>query len=170
MLLMIFQVAKVEESISFKGRTSISFPKPLAASHRRLVCFCRLTEVPDGARDNGSKKVKPNQHQRGVFLFNDLLVVTKTIVKKASSSTHQFRSALTLASVRVNVFSTGRCQFGIELQDRLSGRIVATFDARSASDQQRLVADLQESIAETLEMERAKMFLNSSQDMEESFC
>ena len=42
----------------------------LALLHRRLVCYCRLYEVHDINR-----KKKPGQHQREVFLFNDMLMV-----------------------------------------------------------------------------------------------
>lgn len=54
---------------------SISFtssPQILAVPHRRLVCCCRLFEVPDA---NKPHKQKLSQLQREVFLFNDLLLV-----------------------------------------------------------------------------------------------
>ena len=44
----------------------------LCIPHRRLVCFCRLFEVCDI-----NKKERVGQHQREIFLFNDLLLVTK---------------------------------------------------------------------------------------------
>lgn len=52
------------------------FPSPLqilAVPHRRLVCCCRLFEVPDA---NKPHKQKLSQLQREVFLFNDLLLVS----------------------------------------------------------------------------------------------
>ena len=45
-----FQVSKVEESLSNKGRGWESLSQP----HRRLVCFCRLTEVPDASDSSSS--------------------------------------------------------------------------------------------------------------------
>lgn len=42
----------------------------LSLPHRRLVCYCRLFEVPDP-----NKLQKLGLHQREIFLFNDLLVV-----------------------------------------------------------------------------------------------
>lgn len=51
-------------------------PSPLqilAVPHRRLVCCCRLFEVPDA---NKPHKQKLSQLQREVFLFNDLLLVS----------------------------------------------------------------------------------------------
>jgi IQ motif and SEC7 domain-containing protein len=58
-------VAKFEQSLIGK--------KPsLTAPHRRLVCYCRLYEVNDI-----SKRERLTTHQREVFLFNDLLVVSR---------------------------------------------------------------------------------------------
>ena len=106
------QVAKVDETISGGGKSR----RPLAEHFRRLVCFCRLTEVPDlkaASNKDGTK------HQRGVFLFNDVLVVTKSAASaKASKARHQYRLALQLADLRVNVFSISQYQFGLQLQDR----------------------------------------------------
>lgn len=45
----------------------------LSLPHRRLVCYCRLFEVPDP-----NKPQKLGLHQREIFLFNDLLVVQWT--------------------------------------------------------------------------------------------
>lgn len=47
----------------------------LSLPHRRLVCYCRLFEVPDP-----NKPQKLGLHQREIFLFNDLLVVLETFV------------------------------------------------------------------------------------------
>ena len=55
-----------------KPISGLSEPK-----HRRLVCMCRLFEVVD----INSRK-EPRSHQRDLFLFNDLLVVTKKTAGK----------------------------------------------------------------------------------------
>ncbi|EMP26952.1 Lysine-specific demethylase 5C [Chelonia mydas] len=63
----------------------------LSLPHRRLVCCCQLYEVPDPNR--------PQQlglHQREVFLFNDLLVVTKIFQKKKIMVTYNFRQSFPL--------------------------------------------------------------------------
>ncbi|KAG5836452.1 hypothetical protein ANANG_G00254900 [Anguilla anguilla] len=52
----------------------------LSLPHRRLVCCCQLYEVPDPGRPQ-----RGGVHQREVFLFNDLLVVTKIFQKKKTS-------------------------------------------------------------------------------------
>ena len=108
------QVAKVDETISGGGKSR----RPLAEHFRRLVCFCRLTEVPDLRAASSSNK-DGTKHQRGVFLFNDVLVVTKSVAGNSKSKArHQYRAALQLAELRVNVFSIAQYQFGLQLQDR----------------------------------------------------
>ena len=145
------QVSKVQETVVGNKR-----PK-LNASWRRLVCFCRVTEVADI-----NKKEKKDSHQRGLFLFNDLLVVTKA-EKSKKKQLHHHRYSLVLSDLKVCVFRTQHYQFGVQLQERHTGRIAATFSCRSYNDQQRFVADVQESIAEVEEMERARIFINDSQ-------
>lgn len=54
----------------------------LSLPHRRLVCYCRLFEVPDP-----NKPQKLGLHQREIFLFNDLLVVRQTLFFQHIEST-----------------------------------------------------------------------------------
>lgn len=51
----------------------------LSLPHRRLVCYCRLFEVPDP-----NKPQKLGLHQREIFLFNDLLVVRQELSFKTT--------------------------------------------------------------------------------------
>ncbi|PKU29932.1 iq motif and sec7 domain-containing protein 1 isoform x2 [Limosa lapponica baueri] len=86
------QVQKVEKLIVGK--------KPvLSLPHRRLVCYCRLFEVPDP-----NKPQKLGLHQREIFLFNDLLVVTKIFQKKKNSVTYSFRQSFSLYGMQVLLF------------------------------------------------------------------
>ena len=176
------QVARLEDAIQGikkkGGSVTNSDNCPLSSSqHRRLVCFCRLAEVPDMHKKsqknlvfNSSKKDKDTAaHQRGVFLFNDMIVVAKTVTKGKKTS-HQFRYSLQLRELRINVFSTNHYKYGIQLQDRLTGRDVATFNARSETDQQRFVNDIQEAAAEVVEMERANAMLNDLVADSETMC
>lgn len=78
------QVMKVQATIIGKKPT-------LALPHRRLVCYCRLYEIPDL-----NKRERVGVHQREVFLFNDILVVTKIFNKKKTSVTYSFRSCFPL--------------------------------------------------------------------------
>ena len=61
----VIQVLKFEQVLVGKKPT-------LTAAHRRLVCYCRLYEIYDVTR-----REKSTAHQREVYLFNDLLVVSK---------------------------------------------------------------------------------------------
>ncbi len=140
------QVSKVQDTITGSKR-----PK-LNSTWRRLVCFCRVSEVADM-----HKKDKKDSHQRGIFLFNDMLIVTKS-EKNRKKQVHQFRTCLSLAGLRVTMFRTQQHQYGVQLQSKHTSKVAATFASRSYNDQQRFVADLQESIAEVEEMERARLF------------
>lgn len=59
------QVALFEQTLVGKKPT-------LTAAHRRLVCYCRLYEIYDII-----KREKLTAHQREVYLFNDLLIVSQ---------------------------------------------------------------------------------------------
>lgn len=72
---------KVQQQLVPGNTKQTSVVPKLAIPSRRLVCFCRLYEVYDV-----NKKDRAGQHQREVFLFNDMLLVTK-IYKKDSSTT-----------------------------------------------------------------------------------
>lgn len=77
-------------------QTMVGKKPNLALPHRRLVCYCRLYEIPDI-----TKKERVGVHQREVFLFNDLLVVTKIFSKKKNSVTYTFRQSFPLAGLAV---------------------------------------------------------------------
>ncbi|GBP00242.1 IQ motif and SEC7 domain-containing protein 1 [Eumeta japonica] len=139
------QVMKVQATIVGK--------KPhLALPHRRLVCYCRLYEIPDI-----HKKERPGVHQREVFLFNDLLVITKIFSKKKSSVTYTFRQSFPLCGMVVNLFSVPHYPFGIRLSRRVDGRRLATFNARNEHDRCKFAEDLRESIAEMDEMDAMRI-------------
>ncbi|KAL7019472.1 hypothetical protein ACKWTF_011130 [Chironomus riparius] len=89
------QVMKVQATIIGK--------KPnLALPHRRLVCYCRLYEVPDWNR-----KERPGVHQREVFLFNDILVITKIFKKISKTSvTYSFRQSFALPGMVVSLLKS----------------------------------------------------------------
>jgi IQ motif/SEC7 domain-containing protein len=90
------QVLKVQQSIVGK--------KPnLVLPHRRLVCYCRLYEVADAGR-----RERAGLHQREVFLFNDILVVTKIFSKKKNGVTYSFRQSFQLAGLNVSYFESHR--------------------------------------------------------------
>ena len=89
-----------------KVHTNIIGKKPyLAVPHRRLVCYCRLYEIPDIY-----KKERPGVHQREVFLFNDILVVTKILNKKRNATAYSFRNSFSLSGLVVSLFEVP-CKF-----------------------------------------------------------
>lgn len=156
------QVMKVQATIVGK--------KPnMALPHRRLVCYCRLYEIPDI-----HKKERPGVHQREVFLFNDLLIITKILSKKKSSVTYTFRNSFPLCGMVVTLFEVPRkfrwkkCRirliggssdypFGIRLSQRVDGKVLVTFNARNEHDRCKFAEDLKESVSEMDEMENLRI-------------
>lgn len=139
------QVMKVQATIVGK--------KPnLALPHRRLVCYCRLYEIPDV-----NKKERPGVHQREVFLFNDLLVITKIFSKKKSSVTYTFRNSFPLCGMVVTLLDVPNYPFCIQLSQKVDGKILITFNARNEHDRCKFAEDLKESISEMDEMEALRI-------------
>ncbi|KAG8190153.1 hypothetical protein JTE90_008689 [Oedothorax gibbosus] len=139
------QVLKVQQTIVGK--------KPnLALPHRRLVCYCRLYEVYDV-----SKKERPGVHQREVFLFNDLLMVTKIFSKKKNCVTYTFRQSFPLCGMSVTLFEAPYYPHGIRLSQRVDDKVLITFNARNEHDRSKFVEDLKESILEMDEMENLRI-------------
>lgn len=139
------QVMKVQQTIVGKKPT-------LALPHRRLVCYCRLYEVNDV-----NKKERQGLHQREVFLFNDLLVVTKILSKKKNGVTYTFRQSFPLCGLQVNLFQVPHYPQGIQLAQKVDGKIVIVFNARNEHDRTKFVEDLKESILEMDEMENMRI-------------
>lgn len=138
------QVMKVEQMVTGK--------KPqLALTYRRLVCYCRLYQVNDP-----NKREKLGLHQREVFLFNDLLMVTKIFSKK-KTITYSFRQSFSLLGMVVYLFETSHYQFGIRLCSNIDNKILITFNARNEHDRTRFVEDLKEAILEINEMEALRI-------------
>uniref|UniRef100_UPI00358E4060 IQ motif and SEC7 domain-containing protein 1-like isoform X2 n=1 Tax=Myxine glutinosa TaxID=7769 RepID=UPI00358E4060 len=142
------QVANVEKTITGK--------KPvLCLPHRRLVCYCRLYEVPEPSRPQ-----RLGLHQREVFLFNDLLVVTKIMHKKKHVMMYSFRRSFSLYGMQVHLFENPCYQNGMRLLSALPGadtELLTTYNAANAEDRKKIVEDLQECIAEVHEMEKYRI-------------
>ncbi|XP_056628370.1 IQ motif and SEC7 domain-containing protein 1 isoform X3 [Triplophysa dalaica] len=134
----------------------------LSLPHRRLVCCCQLYEVPDPNRPQRS-----GVHQREVFLFNDLLVVsllhhdvTKIFQKKKTSVTYSFRQSFPLVEMQVHMFQNSYYPHGIRLTSALPGserKVLIVFNAPSQQDRTRFTSDLRESVAEVQEMEKYRV-------------
>uniref|UniRef100_A0A8D3APV1 IQ motif and Sec7 domain ArfGEF 2b n=1 Tax=Scophthalmus maximus TaxID=52904 RepID=A0A8D3APV1_SCOMX len=127
----------------------------LSLPHRRLVCCCQLYEVPDPNRPQ-----RTGVHQREVFLFNDLLVVTKIFQKKKTSVTYSFRQSFPLVEMQVHMFQNSYYPHGIRLTSAVLGaerKVLIVFMAPSQQDRTRFVSDLRESVAEVQEMEKYRV-------------
>ncbi|KAG8240183.1 hypothetical protein J437_LFUL009474 [Ladona fulva] len=153
------QVMKVQSTMIGKkpsfplcGMALLVFCINLALPHRRLVCYCRLYEIPDIY-----KKERPGVHQREVFLFNDLLVITKLLSKKKSSVGYVFRQSFPLCGMVVTLFEVPYYSYGIRLTQRVDGKVLVTFNARNEHDRYKFAEDLRESISEMDEMESLRI-------------
>ncbi|KAM6930126.1 IQ motif and SEC7 domain-containing protein 2-like [Lycodopsis pacificus] len=127
----------------------------LSLPHRRLVCCCQLFEVPDPNRAQRS-----GVHQREVFLFNDLLMVTKIFQKKKTSVTYNFRQSFPLVDMQVHTFQSTYYPHGIRLTSANPGgerKVLIVFTAPSQQDRARFTSDLRESIAEVQDMEKYRV-------------
>ncbi|KAG8430284.1 hypothetical protein GDO86_018072 [Hymenochirus boettgeri] len=131
------------------------FIQVLSLPHRRLVCYCRLFEVPDP-----NKPQKLGLHQREIFLFNDLLVVTKIFQKKKNSVTYSFRQSFSLYGMQVLLFENQYYPNGIRLTSAIPGadiKVLINFNAPNPQDRKKFTDDLRESIAEVQEMEKYRI-------------
>ena len=118
----LLQVMKVQQTI-------VSKCPNLAVPYRRLVCYCRLYEVTDP-----NKKDRPGQHQREVFLFNDILVITKIHSRRKNSVTYTFRNSHPLTGMIVSLFENAHYSHGITLSQRWDRKVVITLNARNDHD------------------------------------
>ncbi|XP_077999135.1 IQ motif and SEC7 domain-containing protein 1-like [Glandiceps talaboti] len=133
------QVRKLDQSI-------VGHKPILTESHRRLVCYVRLFEVHDPTK-------KEKLHQREVFLFNDMMVVTKILTRRKTSITYNYKKSFPLHGMTVLLFETPYYQYGVRLTTVVDNKILITFTAQSQEDRNRFVDDLRESIMEVNEME-----------------
>ncbi|CAF0926776.1 unnamed protein product [Didymodactylos carnosus] len=141
------QCAKFEQTLIGK--------KPsLVAPHRRLVCYCRFYEIHDL-----TKRERLTAHQREVFLFNDLLVITKISNKKRNQIQYTFRNSFRLSGMNLYLFETPYYQHGIRLVRKpdTNQTNLITFNARNEHDRAKFCEDLKEAIMEMDEMESLRI-------------
>ncbi|ESO11303.1 hypothetical protein HELRODRAFT_91534, partial [Helobdella robusta] len=135
------QVSKVDAMIAGK--------KPLLVQpHRRLVCYCRLFEVFDPMLMRKDKD--GGRHQRDVFLFNDLLVITKLCNRKKNVLTYNFRESFPLLHMKIVLFDLPYCPNGMQLVNGCDGSVLVTFCAKDDGELKKFVSDLNESILEVI--------------------
>uniref|UniRef100_A0A3P8V0X6 IQ motif and SEC7 domain-containing protein 3 n=1 Tax=Cynoglossus semilaevis TaxID=244447 RepID=A0A3P8V0X6_CYNSE len=138
-------VSRVEQSI-------LGLKTVLAVPHRRLVCCCRLFEVPDA---NKAHKQKLSQLQREVFLFNDLLLILKLCPKKKSSASYTFCKAMGLLGMQFHLFSNEYYAHGITMMSPFTSerKQLVSFCSPSGEELRKFAEELREAIAEVNEME-----------------
>ena len=160
------QTQLIQQSIAHHSK---QMPQ-LAEPHRRLVCLCRLYEVID---INATKK-PVDLHQRDIFLFNDLVVVTKQTSAAASATdkhhhrrqqstnAYSYRDSFHLKGLEVTLFHTPVFDFGIQISRKSTDCVLLTLNAGSEHDRYKFVMDLQESIFEVNQMEKAVAQISAS--------
>ncbi|XP_063755615.1 IQ motif and SEC7 domain-containing protein 3 isoform X2 [Eleginops maclovinus] len=139
-------VSRVEQSI-------LGLKTILAVPHRRLVCCCRLFEVPDA---NKAHKQKLSQLQREVFLFNDLLLILKLCPKKKSSASYTFCKAMGLLGMQFHLFSNEYYAHGITMLSPFTSekKQLVSFCSPSGEELRKFAEELREAITEVNEMEQ----------------
>ncbi|XP_020790413.2 IQ motif and SEC7 domain-containing protein 3 [Boleophthalmus pectinirostris] len=139
-------VSRVEQSI-------LGLKTILAVPHRRLVCCCRLFEVPDA---NKAHKQKLSQMQREVFLFNDLLLILKMCPKKKSAACYTFCKAMGLLGMQFHLFSNEYYAHGITMMSPFTSekKQLVSFCSPSGEELRKFAEELREAIAEVNEMEQ----------------
>uniref|UniRef100_UPI0037E9771A IQ motif and SEC7 domain-containing protein 3 n=1 Tax=Semicossyphus pulcher TaxID=241346 RepID=UPI0037E9771A len=139
-------VSRVEQSI-------LGLKTILAVPHRRLVCCCRLFEVPDA---NKPHKQKLSQLQREVFLFNDLLLILKLCPKKKSSASYTFCKAMGLLGMQFHLFSNEFYAHGITMLSPFTSekKQLVSFCSPSGEELRKFAEELREAITEVNEMEQ----------------
>uniref|UniRef100_A0A7N6C4I7 SEC7 domain-containing protein n=1 Tax=Anabas testudineus TaxID=64144 RepID=A0A7N6C4I7_ANATE len=145
-------VSRVEQSI-------LGLKTILAVPHRRLVCCCRLFEVPDA---NKPHKQKLSQLQREVFLFNDLLLILKLCPKKKSSASYTFCKAMGLLGMQFHLFSNEYYAHGITMLSPFTSekKQLVSFCSPSGEELRKFAEELREAIAEERGI-RASIYANA---------
>ena len=122
----------------------------------------RLYEVTD----IHARRVDLSQHHRDIFLFNDLLVLTKPTRSSSSSgpsssgggsgnAAYSYRDSFSLKGLEVTLFHTSVFHYGIQISEKAGARkVLLTLNAGSEHDRYKFVMDLQESIFEVNLMDK----------------
>ncbi|KAL3315449.1 IQ motif and S7 domain-containing protein 1 [Cichlidogyrus casuarinus] len=175
-------VRKIEQSL-----TGSLKPYPLAIPQRRLVCYCRLYEVPDK-----TKKERLGSHERDVFLFNDMLLITKSTPNRQKRNTgtltnanksdgihsagvsYQVKASINLLGIKVALWENGNYSYGVEICKGQSyaaaaapgtdtkckgfaSDVLFALNTKTSADRKSFFADLVECIQEVNEQDRIRI-------------
>ncbi|QQP52541.1 Guanylnucleotide exchange factorlike, partial [Caligus rogercresseyi] len=127
----------------------------IASHSRRLVCICQMLEVPDIM---AKKDPDQNSRRRDIFLFNDLLIVTRQSSKFGKKTSLIYKDSFPLVGLELSLFHTSLYGFGVQIVRKGSQSpesVLLTLNADSELDRYKFVMDLQESILEANQTEEA---------------
>ena len=118
----------------------------LVAPHRYFimqVTGCAVADI--------SKSQPLTTHSRVLFLFNDLLVITK---KTAWSSDYIYKGAIALQSADFEGFSTPLFECGVEVMSRFHRKQLFLFNCDSKTSHRKFVHQTREMVSEAITIER----------------
>lgn len=117
----------------------------LIAPHRKFILKVTGNSVPD------IRKSQPaTAHQRTLFLFNDMLLVTR----KSWTAEHVVKSSITLRNAHVEPFSTDLYPLGVEVSGRFNSQKLLTFSCEDRFCHRKFVRQLREMVSEAITIER----------------
>ncbi|KAI6214031.1 SEC7 domain-containing protein [Aphelenchoides besseyi] len=140
------QVFRVDQTITGRDKPRLVEP------HRRLICYCRVNQIA-----SPQKRQSANAHQRDIFLFNDLILITKTVNTRKDAPQYTLRHWSPLLGLRIDEAKIDGYEFALRLI--LPNGTHLYLNAKNSSDRSRFIADVQESVAECDEMERIRIGL-----------
>uniref|UniRef100_A0A0K2T275 Guanylnucleotide exchange factorlike [Tribolium castaneum] n=1 Tax=Lepeophtheirus salmonis TaxID=72036 RepID=A0A0K2T275_LEPSM len=130
----------------------------IASHSRRLVCICEMYEVNDIM---AKKDPDLSSRKRDIFLFNDLLIVTRQSSKFGKKTSLIYKDSFPLVGLELSLFHTSVYGFGVQIcRKDESESVLLTLNADSEMDRYKFVMDLQESILEANQTEEAKRKIN----------
>ena len=86
------------------------------------------------------KDPNPGSHQRDLFLFNDLLIVTKPSHKSTKNQPiYAQRESIPLKGLEVTLFHTPVYSYGIQISRKSDNTVLVTLNAGSEHDRYKFV-------------------------------
>jgi len=136
------QVLVIDQRIIGRSKPTLAMP------HRRLVCYCRMYQIADLNRPQ-----RVGVHQREVFLFNDLLLITKLSGRRRSQ--YLFRQSYQLLNLEVEAHNNDNYPYAIKIFESQVQQIMFSFPNKQ--DRQNFLQDITESIQEVKHMESLRI-------------
>ncbi|XP_028398084.1 IQ motif and SEC7 domain-containing protein 1-like isoform X2 [Dendronephthya gigantea] len=125
----------------------------LALPHRQLRQVTTLYEIQHG----GKKKEKP--HHRVVFLFNDMMVVTKERGQAGQKGIHyySYKNSYPLCDIKYQLFNNNYYKYGMRILNKISGEVLVVFHAKKEDIRKAFYTELRDCIEETCVMENERI-------------